>query len=83
METCVVGFEVVICEAFPTALPALEGSLAVENSVFVQGQLSRVFLITITTFEWLFNSRLEVNFYKAVRSQVLPSQMLDLGCHCF
>ena len=24
METCIVGLEVVICEAFPTALPALE-----------------------------------------------------------
>ena len=70
--------EVVVCKAFPRAFLALVFPLAVENSVFFQGHLARIILVTLGAFEGFFGIRLDLKLFEAVGSQVSSNQLLDL-----
>ena len=82
MEAQIVVVSVVICEAFPRAFLAFVGPFPMKNSVFIKGHSSRVFFATFGAFEWLFDSRFEVKFLKAMGSQVFPSQVHELLSRC-
>ena len=77
VESDAMGTQVVVCEAFPRAFLALVFPLAVENSVFIQCHLARVFLVAFGAFV-RFRKVFNLIFFKAVRPQVPRTQVLDL-----